>query len=106
MFPMRDLIVNGRRTCLVVKKRPLLTVYNISWPTEFIQISFLELLLLSLHKNLLRCIGITVWSSSMFWMCGDQFNVDFSDFIFFYFVSAAMSRDFSVDESCLYKFNF
>ena len=100
-FPMRDLMVNGRRTCLVLKKRPLLTVNNMSWPTEFTRISFLELRSWkNLHKNHLRYISITVWSSSRFWLCGGQFNVDLYDFISFDIFSAAMSRDFSVDEFC------
>ena len=55
---------------------------------------------------MLRCIGITVWSSSKFWVYGDQFNVDLYDFISFLIVSAAMPRGFSVDESCWYKFIF
>ena len=105
-FPVRGLMVNGRRTCLVLKRRPLLTVYNMSWPTEFTWISFLEFLSWkSLHKNHLRSIGITVWSSSRFWLFGGQFNVDLYDFISFGIVSAAMSRDFSVAEFCWYKFN-
>ena len=55
---------------------------------------------------MLRCIGITVSSSSRFWVYGDQFNVDLYDFISFLIVSAAIPRGFSVDESCWYKFIF
>ena len=41
-FSVTDLTVNGRRTHLVVKKQPLLTVCNMFWPTEFLRIAVVE----------------------------------------------------------------